>query len=101
MKVRPWALAISIATGITAIGGAAAMLNYDLDRPAWYSELQEVAGRTLRHELRMLKRDRYEILRGLNKYRAAEQQPPRGLLDQLRWVESRIKNIERRLARRG
>lgn len=96
MKKRSFTAGI-LATlgGVAVIYGTAGALNFKIDRPAWYSELIEVAGLSLPDVLEKKETQVIQIRATIKELQDGGKQPAPWLIQQLKKLKRDIRNIDK------
>lgn len=79
---------------IAATYGAAATLGFNLDRPAWYSELQEFAGLSAEALISIKTRQLQEVEFAMEEYKARDKPVPGYLIQRRRQLLRDIRKLE-------
>jgi len=107
-KFKPLTRVLTVAGAIVTITAAATAIGYQIDRPAWKSELDaqaqtldEVAGRSDRNSLRSVRNQLNDAIWQLRAYEQKRVRPPKFLLDRINQLKDRERRILARIKRRG
>ena len=98
MTLTRWlAAAAGVLGSVAAIYAGAAALSFNLDRPAWHSELVELAGITLREILNQKRDELWKVEFAIKRYTDAGKVAPQNLIRRMNILKDQIADLEKRL----